>query len=420
MEHSRCETPATSSKPTGFTNVLEMFPLHPLDKLPIRYPHEKVTAESFEKDGVPIGEGTYGTVWRARRKGDTGNALFAMKKVVLRNEREGLPLTAIREIRALRRLDHPNVVKMVSVCTAAPEVGIDVREIYLVFEYLNSDLTGLLAWRKGKLKTPEVKCLMHQMMCGLDYCHTQNILHRDLKPSNILVTNSGQLKLCDFGLSRTFSGFGNYSTRVITLWYRPPELLLGARTYDAGVDIWSAGCIFGEMLEGAPLFADSAEIKVFHKIVDRCGRMNETDWPDHMRHSLWERFWPHQRQRDTFKRRIDLFADTRTKRGNGAADLLIAMLGMDPHQRITSEETLKHPYFSEAPLACRPEDVKISSQLSLHELDVKRHREKLRDDNEREPSKDSVKEPGRDAQTKRQGDSNGDAAESSAKRPRFG
>eukprot|EP00928_Gymnodinium_smaydae_P081850 TRINITY_DN65299_c0_g1_i1.p1 TRINITY_DN65299_c0_g1~~TRINITY_DN65299_c0_g1_i1.p1 ORF type:complete len:439 (-),score=93.63 TRINITY_DN65299_c0_g1_i1:37-1353(-) len=345
--------------------------------------HEVAVADSYEKLGAPIGEGTYGTVWRARctRTGST----VAMKRVMLRNEREGFPVTAVREVRALRRLSHPNVVSITDVCAAPPAPGSNgPGDVYLIFEYAPSDLTGLLAYRKQKLKVPEIKCLVWQLANALDFCHCQNIMHRDLKPSNVLITAKGELKLCDFGLSRTFEGPGNYSTRVITLWYRPPELLLGARHYDQSVDVWSAGCIFGELLAGFPLFPESAELGVFRKICERCSALSAPAWPEALRRlPQWEKFSQAVLRRpedSSGQSSNDIFTDLQAKHGEAAADLLRSTLQLDPSRRIGMDAILAHPFLSQDPKPCLSHEIKINQHLSCHELDVKRHREKLREE----------------------------------------
>lgn len=344
-------------------------------------PREASLADAYEKLGAPIGEGTYGTVWRARcrRTGQT----VAMKQVVLRNERDGFPVTAVREVRALRRLQHPNVVTLIDVCAAPPAPGSSAPgDAYLIFEYAPSDLTGLLEYRKRKLKPPEIKCLIRQLANALDFCHLRNIMHRDLKPSNVLITAKGDLKLCDFGLSRTFSGPGNYSTRVITLWYRPPELLLGARYYDQRVDVWSAGCIFGELLAGHPLFPESSEGKVFQKICERCGAMSDEAWPEELRQlPQWEKFGP-RKQLEGERHTSDVFGELLAKHGATAVDLLRSTLHVDPNRRISAQDVLEHRFFAQEPLPCQPSEIKINQHLSCHELDVKRHREKLREEKE--------------------------------------
>eukprot|EP00929_Paragymnodinium_shiwhaense_P121093 TRINITY_DN9320_c0_g2_i1.p1 TRINITY_DN9320_c0_g2~~TRINITY_DN9320_c0_g2_i1.p1 ORF type:complete len:565 (+),score=148.36 TRINITY_DN9320_c0_g2_i1:73-1767(+) len=352
-------------------------------------PHEATIASSYEKLGAPIGEGTYGTVWRARctRTGDQ----VAMKRVVLRNEREGFPVTAVREVRALKRLDHPNVVRLFDVCAAPPAPGSNSPgDIYLIFEYAPSDLTGLLAYRKQKLKLPEIKCLVWALANALDFCHLQNIMHRDLKPSNVLITGQGELKLCDFGLSRIAEGPGNYSTRVITLWYRPPELLLGTRHYDQSVDVWSAGCIFGELLAGYPLFPESTELGVFRKICERCGARPEEAWPEQQRRlPQWEKFFlPPKRGEEpssgvgTTPGTGDIFVELNYKHGPSASDLIRSCLKLEPKERIAAGGVLEHRFLEQEPLRCKPSEIRINQTQSCHELDIKRQREKMREEKE--------------------------------------
>lgn len=211
-------------------------------------------------------------------------------------------------------------------------------------------------------------------------------MHRDLKPSNVLITAKGELKLCDFGLSRTFNGPGNYSTRVITLWYRPPELLLGARHYDQRVDVWSTGCIFGELLAGHPLFPESSEGKVFQKICERCGAMSEDTWPEELRRlPQWEKFAPRKPVKNdgnVVTSTTNVFDELLAKLGNDgfvAVDLLQATLKLDPGQRIGAESVLAHRFFAQEPLPCQPNEIRINQHLSCHELDVKRHHEARRE-----------------------------------------
>jgi len=355
-----------------------------------RLPHEASLADAYVKEGAPIGEGTYGTVWKAKccRTGQT----VAMKRVVLRNEREGFPVTSVRELRALRRLDHPNIVSLLDVCAAPPAAGATTPgDAYLIFEYAPSDLTGLLAYRKQRLKPPEIKCLIRQLANALDFCHMKGIMHRDLKPSNVLITAKGELKLCDFGLSREFRGHGNYSTRVITLWYRPAELLLGARNYDQSVDVWSAGCIFGELLAGYPLFPETTELRVFHKICERCGASIDQAWPEDLRRlPHWDKFAPPRKTQSegdhggvTVERQQgDVFGDLLAKHGAVAVDLLRSMLHLDPKQRTSADHVLQHRFFSQEPLPCLPSEIKINQHLMCHELGVKRHREMVREQRE--------------------------------------
>nr|CAB3500817.1 unnamed protein product [Digitaria exilis] len=210
-------------------------------------------ADSFEKIDK-IGQGTYSNVYKAR---DTvSGKIVALKKVRFDNlEPESVRFMA-REILILRRLDHPNVVKLDGLVTSRMSCS-----LYLVFEYMEHDLAGLAASPDIKFTEPQVKCYMHQLLSGLEHCHDRGVLHRDIKGSNLLLDNNGMLKIADFGLASFFDPDRKQpmTSRVVTLWYRPPELLLGATDYGVGVDLWSAGCILAELLAGRPIMPGRTE-----------------------------------------------------------------------------------------------------------------------------------------------------------------
>ncbi|KAH0992871.1 hypothetical protein GBA52_004354 [Prunus armeniaca] len=179
-------------------------------------------ADTFEKLDK-IGQGTYSNVYKAR-DALTGK-IVALKKVRFDNlEPESVKFMA-REILILRRLDHPNVVKLEGLVTSRMSCS-----LYLVFEYMEHDLAGLAASPAIKFTEPQVKCYMHQLLSGLEHCHNRHVLHRDIKGSNLLIDNGGVLKIADFGLASFFDPNHKQpmTSRVVTLWYRPPELLLGA------------------------------------------------------------------------------------------------------------------------------------------------------------------------------------------------
>lgn len=201
-----------------------------------------------------VGEGTYGKVYKARDHSTGG--LVAMKRIRMEAEKDGFPVTAIREIKLLQSLDHPNVVKlmemMVSKGRKLYRIGFSfpyllctsvVGHVYMVFEYADHDLTGILHHPNVNFSPANLKSLMLQLLQGLDYIHWRGVLHRDLKGSNILLSKYGDLKLADFGLAKFYAkGKRNdYTNRVITQWYKPPELLFGATAYGPEVDMWSAG-----------------------------------------------------------------------------------------------------------------------------------------------------------------------------------
>ena len=192
-----------------------------------------------------IGEGTYGQVYKAVDKATQD--IVALKKVRLENEKEGFPITAVREIKILRLLNHENIVNLKEIVTDKSDV-LDFRKdkgaFYLVFEYMDHDLMGLLESNLVTFSEENIAHIMKQLLDGLSYCHKNDFLHRDIKCSNILMNNKGQIKLADFGLARLFNAEDKlrpYTNKVITLWYRPPELLLGEERYGPSIDVWSCG-----------------------------------------------------------------------------------------------------------------------------------------------------------------------------------
>jgi len=198
-----------------------------------------------------IGEGTYGVVYKARDK--TTKELYALKKIRLESEDEGIPSTAIREIALLKELQHPNIVRIHDVIHTN-------KKLILVFEYIDYDLKKFLQSFEKGIDIKVVKSLLYQLVRGIAHCHQMRVLHRDLKPQNLLVSKEGILKLADFGLARAFGiPVKNYTNEVVTLWYRAPDILLGSKNYSTSIDIWSIGCIFVEMMNLKPLFPGSSE-----------------------------------------------------------------------------------------------------------------------------------------------------------------
>lgn len=195
-----------------------------------------------------IHEGVYGVVYRAKDK-LTGE-IYAIKKTKLGKEREGFPITSIREFNLLLSMQHPNIVNVKEVV-----VGSTLDKIYFVMEYVEHELKNIIEYMNCKFDLAEVKSLMRQLLKAMEYLHVKNIMHRDLKTSNILYSNKGCLKVCDFGLARRHMGLSrSYTPVVVTLWYRAPELLLGNDRYTTAIDMWSVGCIFAELVLGGALF----------------------------------------------------------------------------------------------------------------------------------------------------------------------
>uniref|UniRef100_A0A663MVB3 Cyclin dependent kinase 10 n=1 Tax=Athene cunicularia TaxID=194338 RepID=A0A663MVB3_ATHCN len=189
------------------------------------------SVKEFEKLNR-IGEGTYGIVYRAR---DTlTDETVALKKVRMDNEKDGMPISSLREITLLLQLRHPNIVELKEVV-----VGNHLESIFLVMGYCEQDLASLLENMQTPFSEAQVKCIILQVLKGLQYLHENYIIHRDLKVSNLLMTDKGCVKIADFGLARTYGMPPKPMTpKVVTLWYRAPELLLGMTTQTTSIDMW--------------------------------------------------------------------------------------------------------------------------------------------------------------------------------------
>lgn len=199
-----------------------------------------------------LGEGTYGLVYKAKNQ-ETGE-IVALKKIKLEKEDDGVPSTAIREISLLKGIKHPNVVEL-------KEVIYQEDNLYLIFEYCEYDLKKYIRSIGGPLPPDTVKKFTYQILQATAYCHAHRVMHRDLKPQNLLIDGDGNVKLADFGLARAFGlPVKTYTHEVVTLWYRAPEILLGAKEYSTPIDIWSIGCIFAEMAQRRALFIGDSEI----------------------------------------------------------------------------------------------------------------------------------------------------------------
>ncbi|CAJ0930605.1 unnamed protein product [Ranitomeya imitator] len=209
-----------------------------------------------------LGEGTYATVFKGRSK--LTENLVALKEIRLEHE-EGAPCTAIREVSLLKDLKHANIVTLHDI------VHTD-KSLTLVFEYLDKDLKQYMDDCGNIMSIHNVKIFLYQILRGLAYCHKRKVLHRDLKPQNLLINEKGELKLADFGLARAKSvPTKTYSNEVVTLWYRPPDVLLGSSEYSTQIDMWGVGCIFFEMASGRPLFPGSTvedELHLIFRLLD--------------------------------------------------------------------------------------------------------------------------------------------------------
>uniref|UniRef100_A0AA96NG61 [RNA-polymerase]-subunit kinase n=1 Tax=Phyllostachys edulis TaxID=38705 RepID=A0AA96NG61_PHYED len=312
-------------------------------------------ADSFEKL-EKVGQGTYSSVFRARDL-DTGK-IVALKKVRFDNfEPESVRFMA-REIQILRRLDHPNVMKLEGLITSRLSCS-----LYLVFEYMEHDLAGLSSSPEIKFSEAQVKCYMNQLLSGLEHCHSRRVVHRDIKGANLLVNNEGVLKIADFGLANYFDPSKNHplTSRVVTLWYRPPELLLGSTHYDAAVDLWSVGCVFAEMFRGKPILQGRTEVEQLHKIFKLCGSPADEYWKkSKLPHATI--FKPHYPYPSTLR---DVFKEV----PENALCLLETLLSVEPYKRGTASGAITSEFFKTKPYACEPSS--LPKYPPNKEMDVK-------------------------------------------------
>ncbi|KAL5571168.1 hypothetical protein UlMin_020765 [Ulmus minor] len=319
-------------------------------------------ADTFEKLNK-IGQGTYSSVYKARDV--VHNKLVALKKVRFDNlDTESVKFMA-REILLLRRLDHPNIIKLEGLITSR-----NSGSLYLIFEYMEHDLTGLASHPGIKFTEAQIKCYMNQLLSGLDHCHSHGVLHRDIKGSNLLIDNNGILKIADFGLASFYDPRHNVplTSRVVTLWYRPPELLLGASHYGVAVDLWSTGCILGELYSGKPILPGKTEVEQLHKIFKLCGSPSDDYWKKlHLRHSTVMK--PPQPYRRCV---AEAFKDIPA----AAMQLMEILLSVDPAARGTAALALKSEFFTTKPVACDPSS--LPKYPPSKEIDAKLREEEAR------------------------------------------
>jgi len=276
-----------------------------------------------------LGEGTYATVFKGKSR--LTDNLVALKEIRLEHE-EGAPCTAIREVSLLKDLKHNNIVTLHDI------VHTD-RALTLVFEYLERDLKQYMDDCGGILSMNNVKIFLFQLIRGLGYCHSRRILHRDLKPQNLLINEMGELKLADFGLARAKSvPTKTYSNEVVTLWYRPPDVLLGSTEYSTPIDMWGVGCIFYEMASGRPLFPGSTVEDELHLIFKVLGTPTEDKWPGiSMSEELAAYNFPFYPPEPLVKRAPRLDQD--------GLDLVEKFLFYEARKRISARSAMHHPYF---------------------------------------------------------------------------
>ncbi|XP_077981972.1 cyclin-dependent kinase 17-like isoform X2 [Glandiceps talaboti] len=276
-----------------------------------------------------LGEGTYATVFKGKSK--LTDNLVALKEIRLEHE-EGAPCTAIREVSLLKDLKHANIVTLHDIVHTE-------KSLTLVFEYLEKDLKQYMDDCGNIMSMNNVMIFLFQLLRGLAYCHKRRVLHRDLKPQNLLINEKGELKLADFGLARAKSvPTKTYSNEVVTLWYRPPDVLLGSTEYSTHIDMWGVGCIFYEMAAGRPLFPGSTVEDELHLIWKVLGTPCEDTWSGISLHEEFQSYnFPQYQPEPLINHAPRLDAD--------ALNLLSLLLKFEGKMRVSAKEAVKHSFF---------------------------------------------------------------------------
>ncbi|KAI9750591.1 MAG: hypothetical protein M1815_001708 [Lichina confinis] len=294
--------------------------------------------DNFEKLNH-IEEGSYGWVSRAREAA-TGEVV-ALKKLKMDNANDGFPVTGLREIQTLMAARHSHIVNLREVV-----VGDGFDDVFLVMDFVEHDLKSLQEDMAEPFLASEIKTLLLQIVSATEYLHDNWILHRDLKTSNLLMNNRGQIKMADFGMARYYGDPPPKMTQlVVTLWYRAPELLLGTETYGKEIDMWSIGCIFGELLLKEPLLQGNNEVGQLSKIFELCGIPTEQNWPGFRR-------LPNARSLRLPSNSQNIGSVLRAKfpfLTSSGASLLTSLLSLNPSRRPTASDVLAHAYFKEDP-----------------------------------------------------------------------
>lgn len=305
-----------------------------------------------------IGQGTFGEVFKAKDR-ESGK-IVALKKILMENEKEGFPITALREIKMLQKLRHNNVTELIEICSSKATPHNRARStFYLVLTFCEHDLAGLLCNTSVKFSLGEIKMVMKQLLDGLYLIHSSKILHRDMKAANVLITKTGVLKLADFGLARPLlkQEQACYTNRVVTLWYRPPELLLGERQYTTAIDMWGAGCIMAEMWTRCPIMQGETEQRQLTLISQLCGTIDPKVWEGVEKLPLYGKLEMPQGQKRRVRERLSAYV-----KDPHAVDLIDSLLTLDPNKRLCADKALDHRFFWIDP---KPVDLsKMLSQLT--------------------------------------------------------
>ncbi|SCV06217.1 LANO_0H24674g1_1 [Lachancea nothofagi CBS 11611] len=342
------------------------------------------------KEDKKLGQGTFGEVYRGVHL-ETQRQV-AMKRTLVKAEKDLFPITAQREITILRKLNHKNVIKLIEMVydyppsnpsnsnnhsTPATPNASPSRSFYMILPYMVADMSGILHNPRIKLEMGAIKNVLLQILEGVNYIHCQKFMHRDIKTANLLIDHKGRLKIADFGLARNYYGAppnlrfpggagvdAKYTSVVVTRWYRAPELVLGDKYYTTAVDMWGVGCVFGELFEKKPILQGQTDVDQGHVIFKLLGTPTEEQWP-------LARYLP-----GAELTRTKYTATLRERFGSHLSDTGLDLLGqllcLDPYKRLTAMSAKNHPFFKEEPL---PAKILQLPCEECHEADIKRYKQ---------------------------------------------
>ena len=296
-----------------------------------------------------MGEGTYAVVYLGHLKSDPSSKVAIKKIKVMAEYQDGLSFSAIREVKYLQELSHPNIIALHAVFSSKNQ------NLNLVLEYLPlGDLEMLIRDVDGvHYGTADIKAWMGMLGRAVWFCHENFVLHRDIKPNNLLIAADGEVKLADFGLARSFADPYNRMTyNVITRWYRPPELLYGARHYAGAVDVWAVGLVFAELIIRAPFMAGNTDMHQLDLICQAIGTPTEDNWPGVTKLPGYLKTDTHQPVRGR-----DFYMGTFGTVGPVGVDLLMSTLLLDPRKRATARRFLQHKWWTSDPRPTNKENL---------------------------------------------------------------
>lgn len=324
-----------------------------------------------------LASGTYGTVFRAIDR--KSKSQVALKKIKMDQTRDGFPITSLRELSLLQECDHVNVVEAREIVVSKKTI----RDVYMVMDFCDHDLSAIQKIKPQPFIPSELKCVLQQLLRGVEHMHANWMIHRDLKPSNLLLTSKGILKICDFGMARRYgSPIEAYTPNCCTLWYSSPEMLLKANTYDQKIDMWALGCIMAELVIGRALFKANNDLQQINNFCKVLGTPTEASYPGWNQLEMVKK-WEFKMEQRSLHKLFHGAGPTLTRSCNLTSQgfaLLESLLHWDPQQRLNASESLDHQWFMESPKAVKhqflPTFPKLNTQTRSHAIKNYKHKKR--------------------------------------------